>query len=135
MVGENMRRSFKLVALILSVALFAAPLLTLANCNPKLTKSGHCRGEDCPMMTQSRQTPTTQISQAPSRDSSCCRIASLPANKVKPAAIPEKLSVEPLMAQMVGEAVASAFAPEESPSAPVMMSSSSLQAVLCMFLV
>ena len=133
MVGENMSRSFKLVALILGATLFAAPLLALANCNPKLTKSGHCGGEDCPMM-QSRQT-TTQISQAPSRDSSCCRIASLPANKVKPAAIPEKLSVEPSIAPIVGEALAKAVAPVESPSAPVVVSISCLQAVLCSFLV
>jgi len=130
-----MNRLFKLVALSVGVALFGSPLLALANCNPKSATSGRCGGEDCPLMTKSRQTATTHVSEVPSGDHSCCRIAGLPDSAVKPAAIHGKTSVEAFGVENVTAVVPVVFFQPKALPMPVLASSRSLQAVLCTFLV
>ena len=130
-----MNRLFKLVALCVGVALLGSPLLALANCNPKFATSGRCGGEDCPMMSRSRQTASAHVSEVPSSDHSCCRIAGLPESAVKPAAIHGKSSVEPFAVQNVTAVVPVVFFQLKALPVPVLASSRSLQAVLCTFLV
>lgn len=124
---------FKLVAVLLGLALLGSPMLALVRCTPKVAV-GHC-GEDCPMMMHSRQASTSQVSENASRDGSCCQVSRLPENGMKPAATTPAGSLQ----ASVGE-VAVALLPviaslaEELP-AQLLKPRSSSQAVLCTFLI
>ena len=129
-------RRFKLVALMLTLAVMGTPLAALANCNPKFAVAGHCGGEHCPMMMHMRQAAGTQVSEMPTGDGSCCRISGLPVSVAKPA-VPTQMKAYVLSptAQTVVAMVPVTFSPADGPPAPVLVPSSSPQAVLCTFLV
>lgn len=124
---------FKLVAVLLGLALFGSPMLALVRCTPKVAAS-HC-GDDCPMMMHSRQESTSQVSENASRDGSCCQVSRLPENGMKPAAT----TPAGFLQASVGEVVVAllpvvASIAKELP-AQLLKPRSSSQAALCTFLI
>lgn len=125
---------FKLVAVLLGLALSGSPILALVRCTPKVAAASHC-GDDCLMMMHSRQASTSQVSENASRDGSCCQVSRLPENGMKPAATTPAGSLQASVREVVVALlpVVASFA-EELP-AQLLKPRSSSQAVLCTFLI
>lgn len=131
-----MKRSLKLVALLLAVVLFGTPLLALARCNAKLAAAGHCGGEDCPMMMHARQATTTQFSEIPSGDGSCCKVSALPEKAMKLAVTQARVTAQPLpAAETFVSPVPVVLSLAEGVPVPLLQPNFSPQAVLCTFLI
>lgn len=133
---EFMNWRFKLVALWLAVGLFGSPVFALANCSRKVAKAGHC-GEDCPMMMHTRQATTTELSETPSRDGSCCQVSTLPESAIKLAlAAQAKTSLQlPTATQAVSAIMPAVPSLVKDVPAKVLSPSPSPQAALCTFLI
>jgi hypothetical protein len=129
-------RFVKLAAAMLALMLFGTPLVALVNCSPKAAMAGHCGGEHCPMM-HARQHSDTQISEAPSGDSSCCQMSSLPPSAANPAVTNEaRVSLQPPTSQTLSVATAMPIlAAAQGPPAESLLAVGPPQAVLCTFLV
>lgn len=131
-----MKRSLKLVALLLAVVLFGTPLLALARCNAKLAAAGHCGGEDCPMMMHARQATTTQFSEIPPGNGSCCKVSTPLEKAIKPAVSQAETTAQPSpTAETFVSLVPAVSSLAESVPVPLLQPNFSPQAVLCTFLI
>lgn len=128
---------FKSVALLLAIALLAAPAAALATCWAGSGEAPHDCAPDCSMMAMMNTHPPAGTVRADASGTSCCDISSGKPNPPTQLQVPtdsSRTAVTP--PQSLGVlAVVPVSASADSPGSPPSLPAVSAQAVLCTFLI
>jgi hypothetical protein len=132
-----MKMVFKSVALVLAMAVFAAPAAALSSCWTSPEEAPHGCPAGCPMMAMANAHPMSDAIQAAPSGNSCCNISSgkttpttqlqVPTDSTRTIVTPPHASL-PLACPLVS-------ARAESPGSSPPVFPASPQAVLCTFLI
>lgn len=132
-----MNRTFQFVALVLAIALLAAPAAALSTCWTNSDESQHGCEYDCPMMAMMNTHHAAGTIQAVASGTSCCDISSGKPNPSTQLQVPSDSSRTAVTPPQSLGTFAAVIVPERSDSPPSILPlpAASPQAVLCTFLV
>jgi len=131
-----MNRNVKSVALVLAVALLAAPAAALSTCWTSSDEAQHGCASDCPMMVMMNAHQPPDTVEAATSGTSCCDISSGKPNPATQLQVPtdsSRTAATPLQSGTFAAVIVPARA--NSPSSTRPLPSSLPQAVLCTFLI